>query len=449
MHSNCGYVSLVFARATFIQKTVLLDRLIMAEAGDFFPDQSFGRVIEGIDAAMPSSDLLDECVPATTKVKRSLRRSRAGYQGFLTKLYKEMEFLLLDKRNVELVNNKLKVVHAAFINYDRAHAVYLESLDHTEEIQRATLEYESRLKEKFEFFQRVDQWMASSLPSLNVQIPSMEDDIRPRDSVSHHGTSATKGSQRSSSRLSVKIKEAKVEKAVAELRLQQLKKKSELQERCDALLRRQELLDAENDIEAAALKARILEHDIGNASISAPLFKNLCVEQKSSMAEQKETFPPSATRPLEELPTPAKHRMLNPNAPEWFAKPSDRDFHQSDGSLGQFVQQQQQLMELHQQAFQSMASTIRQGFTLPKPELSPFNGNPLEFWSFMRSFENNIEKNTQDECERLTFLLQYCTGAAKNAIKSCVTMDPAIGYKTARKLLKDRFGHPFKIALPT
>ena len=60
MHSNCGYVSLVFARPTFIQKTVLLDRLIMAEAGDFFPDQSFGRVIEGIDAAMPSSDLRDQ-----------------------------------------------------------------------------------------------------------------------------------------------------------------------------------------------------------------------------------------------------------------------------------------------------------------------------------------------------------------------------------------------------
>ena len=58
----------------------------------------------------------------------------------------------------------------------------------------------------------------------------------------------------------------------------------------------QEHLDAENDIEAAALKARILEDDIGNASITAPSFKNPCVEQKSSMAEQKETFPPAATR---------------------------------------------------------------------------------------------------------------------------------------------------------
>ena len=60
----------------------------------------------------------------------------------------------------------------------------------------------------------------------------------------------------------------------------------------------------------------------------------------------------------------------------------------------------------------------------------------------MRSFENNIKKNTSDEGERQTFLLQYCTGLAK----SCVTMDPTSGYRTARKVLKDRVGHPFVIA---
>jgi len=50
-----------------------------------------------------------------------------------------MEFLLLKKRNVELVNNKLKVVHAVFLNYERGHIVYLESLDDVGEIQRETL----------------------------------------------------------------------------------------------------------------------------------------------------------------------------------------------------------------------------------------------------------------------------------------------------------------------
>ena len=275
----------------------------MAEAGEFFPDDGIGLVSEGVDAAMLSSDLRGDGVPATPKVKRSLQRSRAGYQGFLTKLYRVMEFLLLDKWNIELVNNKLKVVHAAFVNYERAHTVYLEALNDTEEIQRATSEYESRLNKKFEFFQRVDQWIARCQPSLNVQVPLMEDDVHLRDSVSHHGTSATKGSQRSSSHLSVKIKEARVEKAIAELQLQQLKKKLELQERCDALLRRQELPDAENDIEAAALKSRILETDIGNASISAeheraesaPLFKTLCVDQKSPTDDLKEMLPTAST----------------------------------------------------------------------------------------------------------------------------------------------------------
>ena len=111
----------------------------------------------------------------------------------------------------------------------------------------------------------------------------------------------------------------------------------------------------------------------------------------------------------------------------------------------EFVQLLQQLMQSQQQAFQSMATTIRQGFFLPKPDLSLFDSNPLEFWSSMRSFENNIEKNTSDENARLTFLLQYGIGHA-NAIKSCVTMDPASGCRAARKVLKERFGHPFKIA---
>lgn len=37
-------------------------------------------------------------------------------------------------------------------------------------------------------------------------------------------------------------------------------------------------------------------------------------------------------------------------------------------------------------------------------------------------------------------------GTAKNAISSCSALDSAVGYQTARALLKERFGHPYKIA---
>ena len=96
----------------------------------------------------------------------------------------------------------------------------------------------------------------------------------------------------------------KVERAVAKLLLQQLKKKLELQEKCDALLRRQKLVDAENGIEAAALKTRILEADISNASISAE-HKGSRVRHRlrpcaltRSLPWMNRMFPPAATRPL-------------------------------------------------------------------------------------------------------------------------------------------------------
>ena len=44
------------------------------------------------------------------------------------------------------------------------------------------------------------------------------------------------------------------------------------------------------------------------------------------------------------------------------------------------------------------------------------------------------------------YLLQYTSGVAKDKIKCCLYKDSSLGYKTARRLLEERFGHPFRIA---
>ena len=141
---------------------------------------------------------------------------------------------------------------------NKRHISYMESLDNMEEIRWATLEFESRVNDKFKFNQGVEEWMAS----FTIQTFLSLDDIRPRDSLGHHSASKTKSRQRWSSRLSVKIVGAKVKQAVSKLRLQQAKKRLELKKRCEALLRQQELLDAQNDKETATLEARILEASI-------------------------------------------------------------------------------------------------------------------------------------------------------------------------------------------
>ena len=101
---------------------------------------------------------------------------------------------------------------------------------------------------------------------------------------------------------------------------------------------------------------------------------------------------------------------------------------------------------LSEDVLDRMALTIIQGFALPKPELATFDGNPLEYWIFIKSFGTSIESNAINESEKLMYLIQYTSGEAKT-IKSCLVMDSSVEYhQTARKLLEERFGHPFTIA---
>ena len=267
---------------------------------------------------------------------------------------------------------------------------------------------------------------------------------------SHHSGFST------GSRLRVKIKVAKAEKAIAKLNLNQLKKKIELQQKRDVVQQEQDILEAENEVEQATLRAYILEED-GVEEIVNPAQasegKSLVVPERAS-----ESASLSATTKEKKVfaPQPAAYVPSSLAAPVWTRGPNRsgippvkicNEVPSPEARFQQLLQQQQQMIQLQQKTFQSVVSTIRQGFALPKPELSKFNGNPLEFWNFIRSFDNNIEKNASDESEKLSFLLQYRTGAARNAIKSCVSMDPTLGYQAARALLQDRFGHPFKIAI--
>ena len=84
-------------------------------------------------------------------------------------------------------------------------------------------------------------------------------------------------------------------------------------------------------------------------------------------------------------------------------------------------------------------------FALPKSELMSFDGDPLKYFLFMRSFENSVEKDTDDKSRRLQLLIQYCSGKANKVIESCVLLEPDEGYEEAKKLLAERFGDKFKV----
>ena len=84
---------------------------------------------------------------------------------------------------------------------------------------------------------------------------------------------------------------------------------------------------------------------------------------------------------------------------------------------------------------------------LPKAdELMTFNGDPLKFWMFMRSFDSSIRNASIDHSAKLNRRFQYCKGEALKVIKCCAAMQFSERYAKARALLKERFGNDYRIS---
>ena len=78
---------------------------------------------------------------------------------------------------------------------------------------------------------------------------------------------------------------------------------------------------------------------------------------------------------------------------------------------------------------------------MPKVELDKFDGNPLDFQSFIAVFDEVVDSKIDDDQVKLTRLLQYTSGQAKTAIKNCALVGGETGYKQAREILRSRFGN--------
>jgi len=96
---------------------------------------------------------------------------------------------------------------------------------------------------------------------------------------------------------------------------------------------------------------------------------------------------------------------------------------------------------------QGIASVLREGLDSPKPELFMFDGNPMYYTRFVMNFEASIEsKRLLSTASKRLLLIQYCDGEARKLIEYCTMLEPDLGYKRAKEVLRDNFGRPNIIA---
>ena len=68
----------------------------------------------------------------------------------------------------------------------------------------------------------------------------------------------------------------------------------------------------------------------------------------------------------------------------------------------------------------------------PEVDIDMFDGDPMEFHYFMAVFHEAVEKKTDDARGRLTRLIKFTKGEAKDIAKNCIQLPPGVGFKTAK-----------------
>lgn len=83
---------------------------------------------------------------------------------------------------------------------------------------------------------------------------------------------------------------------------------------------------------------------------------------------------------------------------------------------------------------------------LPTKDISVFQGDALQYKSFIRAFEHAIEQKTDNDQDKFYFLEQFTDGEPQELVHSCAHMTPSKGYYEAKQLLHKHYGDEFKIA---
>ena len=180
-----------------------------------------------------------------------------------------------------------------------------------------------------------------------------------------------------------------------------------------ALLKKQELLRKKHELDEQEQRIK-REKEM--------LLLELELEQlKSDSDDDADTV---IIQPRPTTSTPAIRRHAEPSEPT--ANESAASVLSSQGLQEEQLRQQKQLIEILQ---------------APKAELPIFDGDPLKYYVFIRSFENSVERVVDNDTAKLTRLMQFCRGKALSLLQCCTFMEPAAGYAKAKELLKERYGN--------
>ena len=110
------------------------------------------------------------------------------------------------------------------------------------------------------------------------------------------------------------------------------------------------------------------------------------------------------------------------------------------------LQRQQTALQFQQNRIMELLAHNQNRSKLPQPRVPVFDGNPIEYRTFVRAFESLVESRTLSSTDRLYYLEQFTAGDVKELVRSCHHLPSEEGYDEARRLLRRKYGDDYRIA---
>ncbi len=440
--------------------------------------------------------------------KRKVKLTPKAYMEKLEMLQKERKSKLnkacnLQKTIRELMQNRGSKweVQCSFMKYMRICKEAKESHDSLlpilppEEKEKHDIWFKAKMINVNEFIDEVNAWTKSadvSNPVENVNEENVESEINPNDSISNveskkstqrshtrSGTSRSSGSSTSSAR-----KQAEAERAALVIQAAALKEKHALEEQEQLLKKKREMLELDTQLAAADAKIAVLKSPSHQAlsltqsdGMDSYFRKGTSLKEPSATLnpQTKEQQPPLQQSVAQQVPIQQtqpwqeQHLFLQQHHVSWNAaqdnsqentrkpkntkplnKPEmDPPVQQTNHTsiYPQSSDETSAVCDLLQRQNEITALLVEQqtSHLLPPREIPCFDGDPLQYRTFVRAFVHCVEKNTRNKGDCLYFLEKYTRGQPKDLVRSCQHMPPDRGYDMARYLLEQHFGDEYKI----
>ena len=406
------------------------------------------------------------------KTITQLKRSKAGLIGAMTKLRVRGKFWPLvtdDERNLTSVDlaAKLESYDEIWRKFVNAHECFLEIVESEPEKRKAQVMYDEELARKMELDGAVKRLRRLAGSESIFSLRSVRQlEIEPGRKSTGTVSTALKSSHVSGSG---SIEARREQMALTKLNVEHLKRKQELKRKLTELNYARELMEAEMEAERAYVSFSVLDQEIGARQVKGtssiikrekepPALELIgheenVVEQadvKLEIKSPKENTSPEPASTESMLKLPIANGREQPVAPpqenitlseidrECEVPPPSQSIHRQE-RLGQ-VQ-----MPTNMDTGEKIVKTLCQVMNTPKIEYMHFDGDQMNYVSFIRNFETCLEDDA-DNSRNLQFLIRHCTGKARDAIESSVNLPVSEGYESAKKTLEENFGLPHVIA---